>query len=121
MNEQHELYEAARRRIRQRKKLYIHFVLFIIGSIFLLIANKLLQNNETYNWYLGAILLWFIILVLHFVNVFITNPYFGKDWEREQTERLVKKHRLKLEKLKKKIDAEMDTIDEINPTEINKE
>ena len=32
----HEQYEYARRRIKQKKRLYFHFVLFALTSIFLL-------------------------------------------------------------------------------------
>ena len=37
--EQHELLENAQKRIKQKKRLYIHFVVFLIGAIFLIIAN----------------------------------------------------------------------------------
>ena len=43
MNEQHELYENARKRINQKKRLYQHFVVFLIGSVFLIILNKFLN------------------------------------------------------------------------------
>lgn len=33
-NNQHELYEYARRRMKQKKRLYFHFILFFVGSIF---------------------------------------------------------------------------------------
>ena len=39
----HELYEYARLRIKQKKKLYFHFVLFLISSLFMLVANKIFK------------------------------------------------------------------------------
>ena len=38
--EQHELYENARYRIKQKKRLYFHFIVFLVGSVFLIILNK---------------------------------------------------------------------------------
>ncbi len=37
--EQHELYEYAKKRLNQKKGLYFHFVLFVLGSIFMFIVN----------------------------------------------------------------------------------
>lgn len=104
--EQHELYENARNRIKQKKRLYLHFVFFLIGSVFLIALNKLLNLWENYDWFVWAIILWLFFLVWHFVNVFITNPFMGKDWERKQTEKLVLKQELKIAKLEKNIARE---------------
>ena len=38
--DQLELIENAQKRIKQKKRLYIHFLVFLIGTIFLIIANK---------------------------------------------------------------------------------
>jgi amino acid permease len=102
-NEQHELYENARNRIKQKKRLYFHFVVFLIGSIFLIIINKFLNVGEQYNWFVWAILLWLFLWVLHFVNVFFTHPFMGKEWERKQTEKLIQKQELRIAKLEKEI------------------
>jgi hypothetical protein len=102
-NEQHELYENARNRIKQKKRLYFHFVVFLIGSVFLIIINKFLNVGEQYNWFVWAILLWLFLWVLHFVNVFFTHPFMGKEWERKQTEKLIQKQELRIAKLEKEI------------------
>jgi len=105
MNEQHELYENARSHVQQKKRLYFHFVIFLIGSVFLIILNKLLNVGENFieNWFVWAIVLWLFFLILHFVNVFVTNKFMGKDWERKQTDKLVLKQELKIAKLEKDI------------------
>lgn len=56
------------------------------------------------DWYLWGILAWLFILLLHFNNVFIMNRFFGKEWERIQTENLIQKHKVKLDKLEAKLD-----------------
>jgi hypothetical protein len=107
--EQHELYENARIRVQQKKRLYYHFVLFLIGSVFLIVLNKILKLGENYieNWFVWAISLWFIILSVHFINVFFINRFLGKKWERQQTEKLVKKQEKRIAKLSKKIEKKL--------------
>ena len=97
LNEQHELYENARSRVKQKKRLYYHFILFLVGSLLFFVANKLLNFGEDIieNWYLWAILLWFIFLILHGIDVFVTKKFMGKEWERRQTEKLVEKQEMK--------------------------
>ncbi len=63
--EQHELLEHAQKRIVQKKRLYRHFVLFLIGAVFLVFLNKILEYGEAYDWYLWGILLWLFLLVVH--------------------------------------------------------
>ncbi|UMB52494.1 2TM domain-containing protein [Lutibacter sp. A64] len=106
MNEQFELYENARKRIKQKKRLYLHFVIFLIGSVFLIILNKFVKVWEQYDWFVWAILTWFFLFILHFINVFITNKFMNKEWERKQTEKLVLKQEVKIAKLEKKIAEE---------------
>ena len=107
-SEQHELYENARKRVQQKKRLYYHFVLFLVGSIFLIVLNKVLNfgENVVKDWFVWAILAWSFFWVLHFINVFVTNRFMGKDWERKQTEKLIHKQELKIAKLAKEIAKE---------------
>ena len=104
--EQHELYENARSRIKQKKRLYFHFVLFLVGSVFLIIINKVLNYGDTYDWFVWAITLWSFFFIFHVINVFIINPFMGKDWERKQTERLIQKQELKIAKMEREIEKE---------------
>ena len=41
--EQHEQLEYAHFRIKQKKRLYTHFVIFLVGSVFLVLINKILK------------------------------------------------------------------------------
>ena len=99
-NEQHKIYEKARKRIKQKKRLYFHFILFLIGSVFFIVLNIFFNVGKQYGeWFKYAIALWMFVWILHFVNVFITNKFFGKDWERIETEKLMDKYEMKVEKL----------------------
>lgn len=106
IKEQHELYENARKRVKQKKWLYYHFVLFLVSSLFFIILNKVLNIGTQYiqNWFVWVILIWLFFLILHFINVFITHPFMGKKWERTQTEKLIKKQEIKIAQLEQKIE-----------------
>ena len=86
---QQQQYEYARRRIRQKKNVFLHLMLFIVGSIFMFIINKALNVGEPDNWYLWGITAWAFIFILHFVKVFITDRFVNKDWEKKEIDKLV--------------------------------
>ena len=103
--EQLELIENAQKRIRQKKRLYIHFVIFLIGAVFLIIANTVLGIGEDFtisgvNWFVYAILAWLFLFAYHFISVFITHKFMGKAWEQQQLEKLVNQQQQRIEKLK---------------------
>ncbi len=103
-NQQHDVYEKARKRVKQKKRLYYHFVLFLIGSIFLIVLNIIFKVGEQFgDWFKYAIALWFFVWILHFINIFITKRFFGKDWERKETEKLIEKHLDKSEDLERNL------------------
>ena len=103
--EQHELLENAQKRIQQKKRLYTHFVVFLVGSVFLVLINKILKYGQEYNWFILAITFWAFLFVLHIFNVFITNKFMGKDWERLQRERLVQKQKNRISEIEHEIDS----------------
>ena len=104
--EQHDLLESAHARIKQKKRLYEHFVIFLIGSVFLVLINKILKFGVEYDWFIWAITFWAFLFVIHVVNVFVTQKFMGKDWERQQREKLVLKQKEKIAALQKEIETD---------------
>ncbi|MEK6151883.1 2TM domain-containing protein [Flavobacteriaceae bacterium 3-367] len=104
--EQHELLETAQTRIKQKKRLFTHFVVFLIGSVFLILINKILKYGEAYDWFIWAITLWAFLFVVHAFNVFVTQKFMGKEWERKQREKLVLKQKQKIAALQKEIETD---------------
>ncbi|CAM3637873.1 2TM domain-containing protein [Flavobacterium chungbukense] len=106
--EVHEQYEYARRRLRQKKVLYLHFVLFLLGSLFLFIANRFFGFGEvtTQNWCIWGITIWLFIFILHFIKVYITDRFMNKKWEREQIDRLVALQQKRISQLESSISEE---------------
>lgn len=125
--EHREQYEYARRRIKQKKNLMRHFILFLVGSILLIIINPVLGiGNETIfqDWFVWAILIWTFIFLVHLLNVFVINKFMGKEWEDTQLQKLKNLQREKLAAMQRKVDAELkmshtstfDTIDTTDTT-----
>ena len=104
--EQHELLENAQKRIKQKKRLFSHFVIFLIGSVFLILINKILKYGEEYDWFIWAILVWAFLFILHAFNVFVTHRFMGQDWERRQRELLVEKQKKRISEIQKEIETE---------------
>jgi hypothetical protein len=97
--DQHELYENARRRLRQKKMVYYHFVFLLFGCLFLFIANVFLKYGQPQLWYIWVCTIWVFLFILHFIKVFITDRFMNKDWEREQIDRLIQKQKNKISEL----------------------
>ena len=105
--EQLALIQNAQRRIRQKKRLYVHFVIFLIGALFLILANTVLGIGKDVqlfqiDWFVFAILAWLFIFVYHVITVFVTDRFMGKKWEQEQLDNLVAKQQERIDQLKQK-------------------
>lgn len=103
--EQLALIKAAEKRIKEKKRLYIHFVLFLIGAVLLILANTVLGIGKDLkiaglDWFVIGIVLWLFLFIYHFITVFITHKFMGKDWEDQQREALVAKQQERIEQLK---------------------
>ncbi len=112
--DQLELIQNAQKRIKQKKRLYIHFVVFLIGAVFLIIANTLLGIGEDFklfdlNWFVYAILIWLFLFIYHLFSVFITHKFMGKAWEQQQLNKLVAKQQDRIEKLKQELPKDISS------------
>ncbi|WP_282069035.1 dihydrofolate reductase [Olleya namhaensis] len=113
--EQLELIKNAQRRIKQKKRLYAHFVIFLIGAIFLIVANTVLGiGKETkffgIDWFVFAIMAWLFFFLYHLFSVFVTSKFMGKEWEEQQLAKLVTKQKVRIEKLKLQVEKEDLTL-----------
>ena len=102
--EQLELIENAQARIRQKRKLYYHFIFFIVGSIVLVVVNLLMGYGKGttffgYDWFLAAMILWAMILLIHLFRVHVTDRFMGRAWERRQLQKLVAKQQARIKQM----------------------
>lgn len=114
--EQHELLEHAQKRIREKRAVFQHFIIFLIGAVFFVLINKVLKIGEPHNWYLWAIMGWAFIWFVHLAQVFITHPFLGTEWERAQRERLLQKQKERIRQLEEQI-AKEHPLPKIPPKE----
>lgn len=111
ISEEREQFLYAQDRIRQKKRLNQHFVLFLVGSVFIIILSQFFFTPEHFlvkNW-TWIIILWAFLFVVHAFNVFITNRFMGKKWEHKQLVKLREKQRQRLIQLQQQVDAEAAT------------
>ncbi len=106
--EQRELYEYARKRVVQKKRLMRHFIVFLAGSVLLIIINPILGVGNDFfikDWFVWAILLWGFLFLIHLFNVIVMNKFMGKEWEDKQLEKLKAKQTKRIAELQKEVDA----------------
>jgi len=112
--EQREQYDYARARIKQKKRLMRHFIVFLAGSVLLIIINPVLGIGKDFfikDWFIWAILLWAFLFIVHLLNVFFMNRFMGKEWENRQLEKLKSKQEKKIAQLQQKIEKELPTLE----------
>ena len=110
-HEQIELLEYAQKRIRQKKFLYYHFVLFLFVSAIVLsldyvfnIASDIILLK--YSWSFWIIFSWFFLFIFHVFNVYVTGRFINKSWIKNQKNKLIKIQKLEIKNIKAKIDVE---------------
>ncbi len=109
--DQRQLFENARARAHQKKRLFQHFVIFLVGSVLLIVVNVVIGYREDYtilgyNWFVWAVLLWAFFFFIHVINVWVTNSFMGKEWEQKQLEKLVKKQKERIAELQQIVDRD---------------
>jgi len=109
--EQRELIERAQRRAREKRRLYQHFLFFLVGAVILILLNVVFEYGKDVrplgmDWFVWAIILWSILFLLHAFNVFVTNKFLGKEWENRQIERLVEKQRKRIYELELQVERD---------------
>lgn len=88
---------------------YYHFVLLLVGSLFLFLANVVLKYGQPRLWYIWVCTIWFFLFILHFIKVFITDRFMNKEWEREQIDRLIQLQKNKIKDLSEKINPDQNS------------
>ncbi|CAM4103726.1 2TM domain-containing protein [Gillisia hiemivivida] len=109
--DQRQLYENARARALQKKRLFQHFVIFLVGAVLLIVLNVVIGYQEDfmplgYNWFVWAILAWSFFFFIHVINVWVTSSFMGKEWEQKQLEKLVAKQKERIAELQQKVDRD---------------
>lgn len=118
---QKEMYELAHKRVVQKKRLFRHFIIFVVGSVFMIFLNLVLKLGYSIkigglDWYIIGILIWLFILLIHASNVWIFSKFMGKEWTDRQIARLIKKQEEKIAALQLKVEKDHPSSNANNPT-----
>ncbi|MCH9661217.1 MAG: 2TM domain-containing protein [Bacteroidetes bacterium] len=110
--ESREQYDYARKRVGQKKRLMRHFILFLAGSVLLIIINPILGIGKDFlikDWFVWAILIWALLFLIHLLNVFVLHKFMGAEWENRQIEKLKAKQEARIAELEKEVRKDVIT------------
>ena len=118
--EQRELIENAQVRIKQKKNLFRHFIVFLAGAVLLIIVNLLLDFGKDFrplnvDWFVWAILIWFFFFLIHALNVVLFSSFMNKKWEHDQLEKLVDKQKRKIAQLQTEVEKQQPMPEKKSP------
>ncbi len=111
------LVEYAQNRIRSKKRLFFHFSIMIIGFISMLTSNLIFEFKKDsilfeFPWSYWLCSTWFFLFFIHLFNVYVTNKFMGKKWEKNQMKKLVNKQQIKIAEIKTELEKEARIIAE---------
>ncbi|MDA9338968.1 dihydrofolate reductase, partial [Flavobacteriaceae bacterium] len=102
---------------KSKKRLFFHFSLMIIGFISMLTSNLIFEFKKDiilfdFPWSYWLCSTWFVLFFIHLFNVYVTNKFMGKMWEKNQMKKLVNKQQIKIAEIKTEIEKEARIIAE---------
>ncbi len=107
-----EQYEYAKQRVKQKKMLFFHFVVFVLGSLLMFCVNTFVQDPAVSSvWWPYAIGIWSFFVFLHAVNVLIVNRFMGKKWQDRQIEILIDKQQTRIKELRASVEKDFPLVD----------
>lgn len=102
--------ERAKNRVNELKGYYRHIFIFVFVNALLLVVrmgvlNRLVPDgfpNEPYfyDWIIGNIAIWGLILIVHTVLVYRHKFTFFKKWEERQIQKYMEEERDQVDKFK---------------------
>jgi len=107
---QKEMFENAQKRIKEKRGLFTHLVVFLVGAIGLIIISQVMMQVDPMlildiEWWIWVLFIWLLFLIYHTFKVFITNRLLGPGWEKKQYNRLVQKQQERIAELEEKVAA----------------
>ena len=110
-HEQIELLEYAQKRIKQKKFLYYHFVLFLFISAISLSLDHIFNVSSDiifleYSWSFWVVFIWFFLLLFHLFKVYVNDRFINKSWVKNQKNKLIKVQKAEIESIKQKMNIE---------------
>lgn len=109
---QKELFEHAQERIKEKKSLYTHFIFYLVGCVFAIVLNILLNFGSEFrpfnlDWFVYVVLIWSFFMMIHAVRILLFSRFMGKSWEAKQMTYLVEKQKKKIGEMEEKLNLEI--------------
>ncbi len=86
MSEQ-EIYQLAKKRVEEKKGFYIHFAVYVLVNIFLVIIWA--ASGAGFPWFIFPLGGWGIGVLFHFLGVFLFSRQ--SNWEKREIEKEVER------------------------------
>lgn len=84
--------EIAKKRVKDLKGFYSHFMVYILVNLLLLLLKySKLETNETFFSFdtFSTTLFWGIGLIAHALSVYVKGIWLGRDWETKKIEQIM--------------------------------
>ena len=109
--QQVSLVEHAQQRVAQKKRFHAHLLLTLFLVFFALVLNfafdyKAAITPFNTHWSFALTALLGLLLVIHFLKVYVFYSFMGKAWETQQMDFLLERQATKVEKIKRAMDKE---------------
>lgn len=103
--------EHAQQRVAQKKRFHSHLLVTLFLVFFALVLNFAFEYKADFtpfNTHWSFVLATFlgVLLLIHFLKVYLFYSFMGKAWEIQQMEFLLEKQATKVEKIKRSMDKE---------------
>ena len=93
----------AKKRVYELKGFYIHFIVYVLVNIFIVINIYINSTSNFWQWnHFFTPLFWGIGVFFHASKVFDFNPLFNKDWEKRQIEKYMEQDKKETDKFTKR-------------------
>lgn len=105
------LVKHAQQRIAQKKRFHSHLLLTLFIVFFALVLNFAFEYKADFtpfntHWSFALATFLAVLLLIHFLKVYVFYSFMGKAWEAQQMEFLIEKQATKVEKIKRSMDKE---------------
>ena len=105
------LVEHAQQRIAQKRKFNTHLLVTLFLIFFSIVLNFAFEYKGDFmpfntHWSFALASLLGVLLLVHFLRVYVFHSFMGKAWETQQMEFLLEKQATKVEKIKRNLDKE---------------
>lgn len=105
------LVEHAQQRVAQKKRFHSHLLLTLFLLFFALVLNFAFEYKADFtpfntHWSFALATFLGVLLLIHFLKVYVFYSFMGKAWETQQMEFLLEKQATKVEKIKRSMDKE---------------